>query len=65
MPILLKFSKTYLIRLFHPCPSGFVKTYFDGPVSFDANLNALFYEKFELGASYRLDDSFGALVGFL
>ena len=45
-------------------PSGFVKTYFDGPVSFDANVNALFYEKFEIGASYRLDDSFSGLVGF-
>jgi len=45
-------------------PSGMVKTYFDGPISFDANLNALFYEKFEIGASYRLDDSFSGLVGF-
>jgi len=45
-------------------PNGMVKTYFDGPVSFDANLNALFYEKFELGVSYRLDDSFSGLVGF-
>ncbi len=45
-------------------PNGMVKTYFDGPISFDANLNALFYEKFELGVSYRLDDSFSGLVGF-
>jgi len=45
-------------------PNGMVKTYFDGPISFDANLNALFYDKFELGVSYRLDDSFSGLVGF-
>ena len=32
--------------------------------SFDINLNTLLYEKFELGASYRLDDSYSALVGF-
>ena len=41
-----------------------VKTAFDSPVSYDANINALFFEKFELGASYRLDDSFSGLVGF-
>ena len=45
-------------------PNGMVKTYFDGPISFDANLNALFYDKFEIGVSYRLDDSFSGLVGF-
>jgi type IX secretion system PorP/SprF family membrane protein len=45
-------------------PHVLVKGAFDAPFSFDANLNALFYEKFELGASYRLDDSFSGLVGF-
>jgi type IX secretion system PorP/SprF family membrane protein len=45
-------------------PSVMVKSAFDAPVSVDGNLNALFYEKFELGASYRLDDSFSGLVGF-
>ncbi|MCW8982172.1 MULTISPECIES: type IX secretion system membrane protein PorP/SprF [Altibacter] len=45
-------------------PSVMVKSAFDAPVSFDGNLNALFYEKFEIGASYRLDDSFSGLVGF-
>ena len=45
-------------------PSGMVIAALDSPVSFDTNLNALFYEKFELGASYRLDDSYSALVGF-
>lgn len=45
-------------------PSVMVKSAFDAPLSYDGNLNALFYEKFELGASYRLDDSFSGLVGF-
>ncbi|AFL80994.1 Bacteroidetes-specific putative membrane protein [Aequorivita sublithincola DSM 14238] len=45
-------------------PSTMVKSAFGAPVSVDANLNALFYDKFELGASYRLDDSFSGLVGF-
>ncbi len=45
-------------------PSVMVKSAFDAPLSFDGNLNALFYEKFEIGASYRLDDSFAGLVGF-
>jgi type IX secretion system PorP/SprF family membrane protein len=45
-------------------PSVMVKSAFDAPVSFDGNLNALFFEKFEIGASYRLDDSFSGLVGF-
>ena len=41
-----------------------VKSAFNAPVSFDGNINALFYEKFEIGVSYRLDDSFSGLVGF-
>lgn len=45
-------------------PSVMVKSAFDAPVSYDGNLNALFYDKFELGASYRLDDSFSGLIGF-
>lgn len=45
-------------------PSVMVKSAFNAPVSFDVNLNALFYDRFELGASYRLDDSFSGLVGF-
>lgn len=45
-------------------PSVMVKSAFDAPTSFDGNLNALFFERFEIGASYRLDDSFSGLVGF-
>lgn len=45
-------------------PSFLVKSAFSAPTSFDVNLNALFFEKFEIGASYRLDDSFSGLVNF-
>ena len=45
-------------------PSFMVKSAFSAPTSFDVNLNALFYEKFEIGASYRLDDSFSGLINF-
>jgi|TARA_R110002110_G_scaffold25299_30_gene94018 type IX secretion system PorP/SprF family membrane protein len=45
-------------------PSVMVKTAFDSPLSYDVNINALYLEKFELGVSYRLDDSFSGLVGF-
>ena len=45
-------------------PSFMVKSAFSAPTSFDLNLNALFFEKLELGASYRLDDSFSGLINF-
>ena len=45
-------------------PHVLVKGAFDAPLSFDANMNVLFYDRFELGASYRLDDSFSGLIGF-
>lgn len=45
-------------------PNVLVKSAFEAPISFDLNLNALFAEKFELGVSYRLDDSFSGIVGF-
>jgi len=45
-------------------PSFLVKSAFDAPTSFDANANFLFYEKFEIGGSYRLDDSFSGMVNF-
>ncbi|MEO6346431.1 MAG: type IX secretion system membrane protein PorP/SprF [Aquaticitalea sp.] len=45
-------------------PSFLVKSAFSAPTSFDVNLNALFFEKFEVGASYRLDDSVSGLVNF-
>lgn len=45
-------------------PSTMIKSAFEAPLSFDVNLNALFFEKFEIGASYRLEDSFSGIVGF-
>lgn len=48
-------------------PSAFVKTQlsdFDTDfLSYDVNANFLFYDRFEVGASYRVDDAFSALVG--
>lgn len=43
-------------------PSVLVKTSFNAPTSYDVNLNARFLDRFEIGASYRLDDSFSGLV---
>lgn len=49
-------------------PSAFVKsqiTNFDTDfLSYDFNLNALFYDRFEIGVSYRVEDAVSALVGF-
>ncbi|MCC1483337.1 PorP/SprF family type IX secretion system membrane protein [Winogradskyella immobilis] len=43
-------------------PSFLVKSAFNAPTSFDVNTNVLLYNKLELGASYRYDDSFSGLV---
>ncbi|MCM4152206.1 type IX secretion system membrane protein PorP/SprF [Arenibacter sp. N53] len=45
-------------------PSILVKTVNNAPPTIDASLNALFLEKFTLGASHRLKDSYSALAGF-
>jgi type IX secretion system PorP/SprF family membrane protein len=45
-------------------PSFLIKSSFDSPVSFDINANFLFYDRFELGTSYRNIDSFSGLIGF-
>lgn len=45
-------------------PSFMLKSAFGAPVSLDISANALFFEKFEVGATYRLDDAFGGLVNF-
>jgi hypothetical protein len=34
------------------------------PVSIDVNANFLFYDRLELGASYRYDDSVSGLINF-
>lgn len=45
-------------------PFAMVKSAFDAPVSFDASVNAMFNDKLEFGVTYRLEDSFGAMVSY-
>ena len=45
-------------------PFGLIKTAFNAPLSFDVSTNFMFNEKFELGATYRKQDSFGAMANF-
>ena len=45
-------------------PSFMMKSAFNVPTSMDLSTNFLFYNKFEAGASYRLNDSFAAMVNF-
>ncbi|MEO1030756.1 type IX secretion system membrane protein PorP/SprF [Winogradskyella sp.] len=44
--------------------SFLLKSAFSAPLSLDINLNMRFFKKFEIGASYRLDDSISGLVNF-
>jgi type IX secretion system PorP/SprF family membrane protein len=43
-------------------PSFMLKSAFDAPTSLDVSANFLFFNRFEIGAMYRLDDSVGAMV---
>lgn len=45
-------------------PSAMVKSSLNAPTSFDGSANFLFNDRFEIGATYRLEDSFGAMVNF-
>lgn len=45
-------------------PSFMLKSAIDVSPSVDGSANFLFYERFEIGATYRLDDSFGGMVNF-
>ena len=45
-------------------PSGMLKGAFNTPTSLDLSANFLFSERFEIGATYRLEDSFGGMVNF-
>ena len=45
-------------------PFAMVKSAFNAPTSFDVSTNFLYLEKFEVGATYRLQDSFGAMVNY-
>jgi type IX secretion system PorP/SprF family membrane protein len=45
-------------------PFAMVKSAIKAPVSFDISTNFLYNEKFEIGATYRLQDSFGLMVNY-
>lgn len=45
-------------------PSAMVKAVTGAPVSIDLSANALINDKFELGLSYRFDDSISGIIGF-
>jgi type IX secretion system PorP/SprF family membrane protein len=45
-------------------PFFMVKSSFEAPASLDVSTNFMFYDKFEIGATYRRDDSFGAMVNY-
>ena len=43
-------------------PFAMIKTSINAPVSLDLSTNFMLYDKFEMGATYRLEDSFGAMI---
>ncbi len=45
-------------------PSFMMKSAFSAPTSLDVSANVMFFDKFEIGATYRLDDSFGGMVNY-
>ena len=45
-------------------PSTMIKSALNAPVSIDLSANFLFNDKFEVGGTYRLQDSFGAMVNY-
>lgn len=45
-------------------PFFMLKSAFSAPTSLDLSTNFLFNQKFEVGATYRLDDSFGAMANY-
>ena len=45
-------------------PFFMMKSALEAPTSLDLSTNFLFNQKFEIGATYRLEDSFGAMVNY-
>ena len=45
-------------------PSTMIKSAINAPVSIDLSANFMFNDKFEVGGTYRLQDSFGAMVNY-
>lgn len=46
-------------------PSFLMKSAFSAPTSLDVSANFLFFDKFEIGATYRLDDAVGAMANIV
>jgi hypothetical protein len=46
-------------------PFSMIKMAPGAPTSFDLSSNFLFYDKFEAGATYRFQDSFGVMVNYM
>jgi type IX secretion system PorP/SprF family membrane protein len=45
-------------------PFAMIKSAINAPTSVDLSTNFMFNDKFEVGATYRLEDSFGAMVNY-
>jgi type IX secretion system PorP/SprF family membrane protein len=45
-------------------PFAMIKSSISAPTSVDVSTNFMLYDKLEFGATYRLEDSFGAMVNF-
>lgn len=45
-------------------PFAMVKSSLNAPASFDVSSNFMFFDKLEIGATWRLEDSYGAMVNF-
>lgn len=45
-------------------PSTMVKYTMNAPVTFDISLNAMFMDKLEVGATYRLEDAVGGMINY-
>lgn len=45
-------------------PFAMIKSSVNAPTSIDVSTNFMLYDKLELGATYRVEDSFGAMVNF-
>ncbi len=46
-------------------PHVFAKLASNSPISFDVNANLFMYDLVEIGAGYRLEDSFSAMINFM
>lgn len=45
-------------------PSTMIKYTMNAPITFDVSLNAMFMDKLEVGATYRLEDAIGGMINY-